>query len=57
MPGAKSMWRQIRPVRSKIAGDQFVRSFAASAINLRGGRVYQVAMRIEGAENSCFIGP
>jgi hypothetical protein len=34
-----------------------LRPFAASPINLRVGRVYQVAMRIEGGENSCLIGP
>ncbi len=47
--------RGYRP--SKISRDQFVGPFAASPINLRGGRVYQVAVRIEGAENSCLIGP
>jgi hypothetical protein len=41
---------------SEISGTQLVRPFAASPINLRGGPVYQVAMRIEGAENSCLIG-
>jgi len=47
--------RGYRP--SKISRDQFVGPFAASPINLRGGRVYQVAVRIEGAGNSCLIGP
>src|ERR1700680_4519160 len=46
-----------KPAPLKISGDQLVRPFAATPINLRGSRVYQVAVRIEGAEQSRLIGP
>ena len=46
-----------KPAPLKISGDQLVKSFAATPINLRGSRVYQVAVRIEGAEQSRLIGP
>src|ERR1700730_12353711 len=33
-----------KPAPLKISGDQLVKSFAATPINLRGSRVYQVAV-------------
>jgi hypothetical protein len=50
-----------RPVNtswlSEIRRDQLVRAFAASPIDPGRGHVYQIAMGIEGGENSCLVGP
>jgi small subunit ribosomal protein S21 len=44
-------------VPSKIVGAQFVRTFATALVKLAGGRVYQIAMRVERLEQSSLIGP
>ena len=42
---------------ARVAAAPVLRPFAASPIYLRGGHVYQVAVRIEDTERSCLMRP
>ena len=41
---------------SEISGHQLIKAFAATSVNLHRGGVYQIPVRIEGAQKSCLIG-
>ena len=41
---------------SEISGHQLIKPFAAASVNLHRGGVYQIPVRIEGAQKSCLIG-
>src|ERR1700681_118705 len=42
-------------LNAKISGNQVVRSFTAALINLGCGRIYQFAVRIEGAQKPDLV--
>jgi hypothetical protein len=46
---------EIASVHLKIIGHQFIKGFASAPVNLRRGRVDQVAVAIERAEKTFFI--
>src|SRR3984957_21355656 len=46
-----------RSPSSEIGADQLIRAFAAARIHLGGGRVDQLAICIEGAEQAVLVGP
>ena len=41
---------------SEISGHQRIKAFVAASVNLHRSGVYQVPVRIEGAQKSCLIG-
>src|ERR1700728_3441587 len=51
------IFKATKKSRSKISGDQVVRTSAAPLINLGCGRINQFAVQIESAEQPDLIGP
>ena len=54
-PGARRPRCTAELAELKIIGHQFVKGFASALVNLRRGRVDQVAVAIERAEKALFI--